>query len=83
MHKIVTDPIGDMLTRIRNGVLPHHESVEIPASKIKTEIANILRDEGFIKGYELLNDDSLYPIIKIYLSYSKDGTPLILSLIHI
>ena len=63
MHKIVTDPIGDMLTRIRNGVLPHHESVEIPASKIKTEIANILRDEGFIKGYELLNDDSLYPII--------------------
>ncbi|MCH2304264.1 MAG: 30S ribosomal protein S8 [SAR202 cluster bacterium] len=77
MHKIVTDPIGDMLTRIRNGVLPHHESVEIPASKIKIEIANILRDEGFIKGYELLNDDSLYPIIKIYLSYSKDGTPLI------
>ena len=51
MHKIVTDPIGDMLTRIRNGVLPHHESVEIPASKIKIEIANILRDEGFIKGY--------------------------------
>ena len=77
MHKIVTDPIGDMLTRIRNAVLPHHELVEIPASKIKIEIANILRDEGFIKGYHLLNDDTLYPIVKIYLSYSKDGTPLI------
>jgi small subunit ribosomal protein S8 len=77
MHKIVTDPISDMLTRVRNAVLPRHESVDIPASKIKIEIANILRDEGFIKGYELLNDDTLYPVIKLYLSYSKNGSPLI------
>jgi len=46
------DPVGDMLTRLRNGVFARHETVEIPASRLKTEVARILRAEGYIAGYE-------------------------------
>ena len=49
----VTDPISDMLTRIRNANMVGHESVEVPSSKLKIEIAEILRKEGFLEGYEL------------------------------
>lgn len=48
----VTDPIADMLTRIRNAITMHHKSVDIPASKLKVEIAKILKDEGFIEEYK-------------------------------
>ena len=50
---MTTDPIADMLTRIRNGLMVGHESVEVPASKMKDAIAKILLDEGYIKGYEM------------------------------
>lgn len=49
----VTDPIADMLTRIRNAITMHHKSVDIPASKLKVEIAKILKDEGFIEEYKI------------------------------
>ncbi len=50
----MTDPIADMLTRIRNGIQARHERVEIPASKLKVEIARILKDEGFISNYKVV-----------------------------
>lgn len=53
---MMTDPIADMLSRIRNGNDARHKSVEIPASKIKAEIARILLEEGYIKGYDVLEE---------------------------
>jgi small subunit ribosomal protein S8 len=53
---VMTDPIADMLTRIRNANSVYHDKVEIPASKIKKSIADILKGEGFIKDYELITD---------------------------
>jgi len=53
---MVTDPIADMLTRIRNAIQARHDSVQIPASKIKIAIARVLKDEGFIKNFEVLGD---------------------------
>lgn len=53
---MMTDPIADMLTRIRNGLQARHETVEIPASKEKTEIAKILKEEGFITNYEVAGE---------------------------
>lgn len=52
----MTDPIADYLTRIRNAIMAHHDSVEIPASNIKKRITVILKDQGFIKDYQLLDD---------------------------
>ena len=64
------DPIADMLTRIRNGVQAHHETVDIPASKEKIEIAKILKNEGFIADYEVSGD--LKKTITITLKYAKN-----------
>ena len=73
----VSDPIADMLTRIRNAIMPRHDSVLIPTSRIKLGIANILRDEGFINDYEVLRGKP-HRAIKIYLKYS-DKTQTVLS----
>jgi small subunit ribosomal protein S8 len=72
----MTDPIADMLTRIRNGIQSRHERVEVPASKLKVEIARILRSEGFISNYKVI-DDKVRPMLRIYLKYSPDGEPVI------
>lgn len=63
---MMTDPIADMLTRIRNGQKAGHEAVEVPASKMKLEIAKILKAEGYVKNYKLLQE-SVQGSIKIYL----------------
>ncbi|MFS8541110.1 MAG: 30S ribosomal protein S8 [Tissierellales bacterium] len=73
---MMTDPIADMLTRIRNGSNAKHESVDIPASNIKKEIAQILLDEGFIKGYDVI-EDGKQGIIRIELKYGKHGEKVI------
>ncbi|NLK44725.1 MAG: 30S ribosomal protein S8 [Tissierellia bacterium] len=65
---MMTDPIADMLTRIRNGNNAKHESVDIPASNIKKQLAQILLDEGFIKGYDVI-DDGKQGIIRIDFKY--------------
>jgi small subunit ribosomal protein S8 len=52
----MTDPIADMLTRIRNGIQARHDRVELPASKLKVEIARILKSEGFISNYKLVEE---------------------------
>ena len=64
----VTDPVADLLTRVRNASSANHEAVEVPASRLNVEILRILRGEGFIKGYELLKD-SKFPTAKISLKY--------------
>lgn len=66
---VMTDPIADMLTRIRNANQQRHENVLIPASKLKVEIAEILKREGFIKGYKVEGDDVASKMINITLKY--------------
>jgi small subunit ribosomal protein S8 len=73
----MTDPIADMLTRIRNGIQSHHERVELPASKLKVEIARILKSEGFIRNFALVDKDKLQATLRIDLKYSADGEPVI------
>ncbi len=69
---MVSDPIADMLTRIRNAMLARHEYVEVPSSKIKMSIAKILKDEGFILDYDLSKDkDKPEKMIKIHLRYME------------
>ena len=69
---VVTDPIADMLTRIRNALIAKHEDVMVPASKVKKAIAQILVDEGYISGFEVL-EDPIQDNMKITLKYSKHG----------
>jgi small subunit ribosomal protein S8 len=68
---MMTDPIADMLSRIRNGNLAKHKSVEVPASNIKKDLAQILLDEGYIKGFNVTEDDK-QGIITIDLKYVND-----------
>ncbi len=64
----VTDPIADMLTRIRNSSMAEHEKVDIPASKLKVRIAELLKEEGFIKNFRLI-EDRKQGILRVYLKY--------------
>ena len=68
----MTDPIADMLARIRNASSAYHDDVEIPASKIKANIAKILVDEGYVDGVETVTPESGHPMIKIRLRYTED-----------
>jgi len=72
----VTDPIADMLTRIRNANLARHEHVAIPASKLKLEIAKVLKAQGYIQKYDLV-DDKHQGQIRIHLRYGQGGAPII------
>ena len=68
----MTDPIADMLTRIRNANTVKHETVDVPASNIKKEIARILLEEGFVKGYDVI-EDGKQGIIRLQLKYGIEG----------
>ena len=72
----ITDPIADMLTRIRNANSAKHKTVDVPASKMKTAIAEILFKEGYIKSFELINNEN-QGIIRITLKYDEKGTRVI------
>jgi small subunit ribosomal protein S8 len=80
----MTDPIADMLTRIRNAVTAKHTRVDMPASRIKADIAKILQDEGYIQGFKLLEDQA-NPVkgnapvktIRLFLKYGPHGEKLI------
>ena len=74
----MTDPIADMLTRIRNANTAKHDTVDVPASKIKTEIARILLDEGYIKANEIV-EDGVVKTIKITLKYGADKNQKVIS----
>lgn len=73
----MTDPIADMLTRIRNGVQAHHETVEIPTSKVKVEIAKILKSEGYITNYALSGETAAEKMITVTLKYGANNEKVI------
>ncbi len=72
----MSDPLADMLTRIRNGVRAGFDSVKMPSSKMKVSVAEVLKDEGFISGYSV-EDDNLQGVLKIDLKYGPSGEPVI------
>ena len=74
----MSDPIADMLTRIRNANTAKHDTVDVPSSKMKLAIAQILLDEGFIKKYDLIDEGS-FKTIRISLKYGADKTEKIIS----
>jgi len=72
----MTDSIADMQTRIRNATMVRHDRTDVPASKMKLEIAKILKQEGYIRTFKLI-DEGPQGVIRIYLKYSEDGQPVI------
>ena len=73
----MTDPIADMLTRIRNGLQAHHETVAVPASKMKIEIARILKEEGYITNYSVDGETAKDKVINITLKYGPNNQKVI------
>jgi small subunit ribosomal protein S8 len=74
----MTDPIADMLTRIRNGIQSRHDRVEMPHSKLKVEVAKILKSEGFISNYKVVQEEGKpQGSLRVYLKYSDNGEPVI------
>ena len=76
---MTSDPIADMLTRIRNSLMARHEKVDIPASKLKAEVARILREEGYIVGYKTI-EEGPQGVLRLFLRKSTDGTQVILGI---
>ena len=76
----MTDPIADMLTRIRNGLSAEHDTVAIPASKMKVEIARILKQEGYINGYSVEGETAKEKTITVELKYGPDKEKVITGL---
>ncbi|MEY8371638.1 30S ribosomal protein S8 [Aerococcaceae bacterium 50-4] len=76
---VMTDPIADFLTRIRNANMVRHESFESPSSKIKENIAAILKEEGYIKDYEIIEDDK-QNVIRVFMKYTNDNQRVITNL---
>jgi small subunit ribosomal protein S8 len=72
----MSDPIADMLTRMRNGIIASFDSVDVPSSKLKINIAKILKSEGFIKNYKVIADKK-QGLIRIFLKYDENGEPVI------
>ena len=72
----VSDPIADMLTKVRNAAMARHEKVDVPASKLKLEIVKILKTEGYIKNFKKLTQDGAN-CIRIYLKYDDSNAPVI------
>lgn len=73
----MTDPIADLLTRIRNASREKHEKIEVPASRIKANIVRVLKEEGFVKNFRLMRDEDGFPMIKVYLKYTDKGDSVI------
>lgn len=73
---VMTDPIADMLTRIRNANMVRHEKLELPASKMKKEIADILKREGFVRDYEFIEDNK-QGVLRIFLKYGVSSERVI------
>jgi len=72
----MTDPIADMLTRVRNAVQARHDSVEMPSSTMKVAIARVLKDEGFIAGYQVL-EDRPFKMLRVDLAYTGKKEPVL------
>jgi small subunit ribosomal protein S8 len=72
-----TDPIGDFLTRIRNAAAAKHQRVDVPASKLKTEIARILKEEGYISTFKLVEESKTRKMLRVFLKYTPDRRSVI------
>src|SRR5438067_12992217 len=72
-----TDPISDMLTRIRNAARARHARVELPASKLKIEIARVLKEEGFISTYKVVDESKTRKALRLFLKYTPDRSSVI------
>jgi small subunit ribosomal protein S8 len=72
----MTDPIADLLTRLRNATREKHEKLEIPASRLKANIVRVLKEEGYIKNFRLQREEG-FPVIKVYLKYTDAGASVI------
>jgi small subunit ribosomal protein S8 len=77
-----SDPIADLLTRIRNASRAEHEKVDIPSSKLKVRVAELLKDEGFIKNFRLL-DDTKQGTLRVYLKYGPGNEKVISGLVRV
>lgn len=77
-----SDPIADMLTRIRNASRAEHEKVDIPASRLKVRIAEILKDEGFIKNFRVLEDNK-QGVLRVYMKYGQGNEKVISGLVRV
>jgi len=75
----MTDPIADMLTRIRNANVVYHEKVDIPASKMKRALAEIMKNEGYIRDFQVINDDK-QGVLRVYLKYGPSKVRVITGL---
>jgi small subunit ribosomal protein S8 len=76
---VVSDPIADMLTRIRNGIRARHPRVEMPSSKLKVEIARILKEEGYISNFKA-SEEGKKKVLRVFLRYAANGQSVISSL---
>jgi small subunit ribosomal protein S8 len=72
----LTDPVGDFLTRIRNAMRARHQKLDVPASKLKAEIARILKEEGYIANYKPTEEDGM-KVIRVYLKYNTNNESVI------
>ncbi len=72
----MTDPVADLLTRIRNASLEKHEKLEVPASRLKANVIRVLKEEGYIKNFRLVREEGR-PMIKVFLKYTDDGVSVI------
>jgi small subunit ribosomal protein S8 len=72
----ISDPISDLLTRVRNALGARHEKIDVPSSRLKVEIARILKEAGYIKNYKVL-DDKGAGLLRLYLKYDDSGNPVI------
>ena len=72
-----TDPIADFLTRIRNATAGKHQRVDVPVSRLKTEIARILKDEGYISAFKLVEENKTRKVLRVFLKYTPDRRSVI------
>lgn len=72
----VSDPVADMLTRIRNGFRARHQRVDMPSSKLKVEIARVLKEEGYISNYKV-SEDNKKQTLRVFLRYAPNGSSVI------
>jgi small subunit ribosomal protein S8 len=75
----VTDPIADMLTRIRNGIRARHQRVDMPSSKLKVEVARILKDEGYVSNFKV-SEEGKKKVLRVFLRYGTKGESVISTL---
>ena len=73
----MTDPLADMFTRIRNGSKANFDKVDVPSSKLKREVAKILKEEGFIKNFKVVTEDDSNEMIRIFLKYDQNRKGII------